>query len=36
VVISDQVNIHDEITAARVGAVVPTEVARYTMEMPRG
>jgi glycosyltransferase involved in cell wall biosynthesis len=33
VVISDQVNIHNEITAARVGAVVPTEVGALSMEI---
>jgi glycosyltransferase involved in cell wall biosynthesis len=33
VVISDQVNIHTEITAARVGAVVPTEVGALSMEI---
>lgn len=35
VVISDQVNLHDEITKAAVGGVVPTDVAALSHELSR-
>jgi len=35
VIISDQVNIHREVVAARVGAVVPTQIEPLTQELTR-